>query len=67
MSPRVRKLVGTFAILAFMAAYIWAAIAIAERLPADTTVQLIFFIVAGLAWGLPLFPLVSWAQKPGER
>jgi hypothetical protein len=67
MSPRVRKLVGTFAILAFMAAYIWAAIAIAERLPDNTTVQLIFFIVAGLAWGLPLFPLVSWAQKPGRR
>ncbi len=63
MSPRVRKVVGALAIVAFMVAYIWAATLIAERLPADRTVQLIFFIVAGTAWGLPLFPLVAWAQR----
>ena len=46
-----------------MVAYIWAAIAIGERLPDNRAVQMIYFIVAGTAWGLPLFPLISWAQR----
>ncbi|MDP8916530.1 MAG: DUF2842 domain-containing protein [Pseudomonadota bacterium] len=59
----MRKIVGAFAIVAFMVAYIWAAIAIGERLPENRAVQLIYFIVAGMAWGLPLFPLIAWAQR----
>lgn len=67
MSPRARKVVGVFAILAFMAAYIWAATLIAERLPDNRAVQLIFFVVAGMGWGLPLFPLIAWAQRDPRR
>ncbi|MEW6019912.1 MAG: DUF2842 domain-containing protein, partial [Pseudomonadota bacterium] len=39
MSARVRKLVGMFAILAFVAAYAVAAVFIAERLPTTLWVQ----------------------------
>lgn len=54
---------GALGILAFMAAYIWAATLIAERLPENRAVQLIFFVVAGTAWGLPLFPFITWIQR----
>ena len=46
-----------------MVGYIWAAIAIGERLPPNRYVQLVFFIVAGTAWGLPLFPFIRWVQR----
>ncbi len=63
MSARVRKLVGMFAILAFVAAYAVAAVFIAERLPDTLWVQTVFFIVAGLGWGVPILPLISWMNR----
>ena len=63
MSPRSRKLVGSVGVLAFLAFYIWAATAVAERLPDDTAVQLLYFAVVGTLWGLPLFPLIAWVQR----
>ena len=46
-----------------MVGYIWAATLIAERLPEAPVIQLLFFLVAGTAWGLPLFPFISWMQR----
>ena len=63
MPPRVRKLVGSAGVLVFLGFYIWAAVAVAERLPDDTIVQLVYFAVVGTAWGLPLFPLIAWVQR----
>ncbi len=40
--------------LAFLAFYIWAATAVAERLPDSPAVQLIYFAVVGTLWGVPL-------------
>ena len=60
MPPRIRKIVGMLAMLAFIAAYIALAVAIAERLPDNDLVQLIYFVIAGVAWTLPLIPLLSW-------
>ena len=63
MSPRVRKLVGSAGVLAFLAFYIWAAASIAERLPDSTVVQLVYFALVGTLWGAPLFPLIAWVQR----
>ena len=63
MSPRVRKLVGSVGVLAFLGVYVWAAVTIAERLPDSTLVQLIYFAVVGTLWGVPLFPLIAWVQR----
>lgn len=68
MSPRLRKLIGSLGIVAFMAAYIWLATLIAARLPDNQLVRLVFFAVAGIGWGFPLFPLISWVQRvPDQR
>ena len=67
MSPRVRKLVGSVGVLAFLGVYVWAAATLAERLPDNTVVQLIYFAVVGTAWGFPLIPLLSWAGRPPKR
>lgn len=64
MPPRLRTFVGSLAIVGFMAAYIWVATIIAARLPDSRTAEFIFFALAGVLWGIPLFPLISWIQRP---
>jgi hypothetical protein len=63
MSARVRKLIGMFGILAFMGLYIGAAAWIGDRLPETPLVKLVYFIVAGSAWFVPLIPLVRWMNS----
>ena len=63
MGPRTRRLVAAVGALVFLAFYVWAVIAIGDRLPASMWIDLVFYGVAGIAWGIPLFPLLSWAER----
>ncbi len=63
MNGRWRNLLGGIAILIFLAAYVWAATLIADLIPDNRAAQLAYFAVAGLAWGVPLIPLLSWMGK----
>lgn len=60
MPARIRKLIGLFGVLAFLAAYIVLAIVVADRLPPIWWVQMIYFALVGVAWGVPLIPLFRW-------
>jgi hypothetical protein len=63
MSARLRTILGSFAILVFLAGYVWLATLIGGLLPAKPWVWLIYYAVVGTAWGLPLIPLLSWINK----
>ena len=63
MNARLRKLVGSFGLVAFIAAYVWAVLAVSEHLPDNTPVKLIYFAITGMAWGLPILPLISWMTR----
>ena len=63
MSARVRKFIGGIGIVAFLGAYAWAVVSIGERLPEHWAAQLAFYGVAGLAWGVPILPLISWMYR----
>lgn len=67
MKRRQRKLIGTLAMILFVAFYALIVTALAPRIMLDTskTWQMIFFAVAGLAWGIPLFPLIKWMEQRG--
>ncbi len=65
MGPRMRKLVGGVALLAFLGFYIWLAVMIGERVPQHPGLQLLYYAVAGTAWGLPLKPLFTWMNARG--
>ncbi|MDB5456929.1 MAG: hypothetical protein JWP92_2514 [Caulobacter sp.] len=67
LPPRLRKLIGGLGILAFLAFYIWAVTGLFERLPDNRLIQLAYFVVAGLGWGLPLIPLMSWMGKADKK
>jgi hypothetical protein len=63
MANRTRKIVGSLGILAWLAFYIWAATAIAGVLPDHWAAWLAFYPIAGLGWGVPLIPLLSWMGR----
>jgi K+-sensing histidine kinase KdpD len=71
MNTRLKKFVGTMLMVAFVAFY---ALLIALLAPpilrdASKSTEALFYLIAGLAWALPLMPLIRWmerkaAQKP---
>lgn len=63
MGPRARRFVAMLGALAFLAFYVWAVVAMAGVLPDNMWIDLAFYAVAGLAWGVPLIPLLRWAES----
>ncbi len=68
MSIRVRKLVGTVALLALVAIWALLAMALAQSLVASANPLLagVYYVVAGLGWVLLAMPLVSWMSRPDQ-
>ena len=66
MRQRTRKLIGAITMIAFILLYGPLAMALAESriVEAPQMVQVIAYIVLGLAWVLPLMPLIRWMQRP---
>jgi len=66
MPRRTRKLIGTVAILLFVLVYGPVAMALAESriLEAPKLVQTVAYVVLGLAWILPILPLIRWMERP---
>ncbi|MBN9318637.1 MAG: DUF2842 domain-containing protein [Caulobacterales bacterium] len=63
MSRNSRQLLGGLAVLVFLTLYIGIALKIADILPANRFVQFVFFVIAGVGWGVPLVPLLSWMEN----
>ena len=68
MPIRLRKLIGTIALL--MLVIVWALVAMALAQPVLATgnqlVEAIYYVLAGIGWVLPAMPLVSWMSRPGK-
>lgn len=62
MPPRARRAVAALAIVVFLAVYVWAAIFVADRLPDAAWIDALYFLIVGTAWGVPLLPLLKWAE-----
>ena len=60
-----RKLLGTVLILVFVCVYALVAMALAQGRITDAPklVQAIAYIALGLAWVLPLLPLIRWMER----
>ncbi len=66
MNPRLKKLIGALVMVLFVIVYALLIMALAPRLltGASKMVEMAFYLVAGLAWVLPLLPLIRWMEKP---
>lgn len=63
MTPSWRKPVGVIGILAYLTAWVVGIASFADhtaRLP--VLVQLLLYLVAGIAWILPLKPALRWME-----
>lgn len=68
MSPRLKKLLALLVLLPGMLLYIGIVVTLADRLPKFWLAQLLYFIIAGIAWALPVMPLMTWMEKdPSSR
>ena len=66
MSIRIRKLVGAVVIVCFVFVYALVAMALAQARfvqEAPGAAQAIIYAVLGLAWVLPLMPLIAWMAR----
>jgi len=66
----MRKPIAVLLMLAFMALWIWGAATIGTHMTgASVWLQLLYYVVAGFGWILPLRPLLKWmnANAPPEE
>ena len=65
MTPRTRKLIGTFALLALVIGWSLVAMAVAQFPPIfnNPWIAGLYYLVAGVGWVLPAMPLVRWMLK----
>lgn len=63
---RTRKLVGAIVLLVFLAIYALLAMLVAVTLQVNASkwVELIYYVVAGLAWTIPAGAIIWWMQQP---
>jgi hypothetical protein len=68
MTIRIRKLIGTVALLVLVAAWSLLAMALAQSVLTNINgfVATIYYVVAGLGWVLPAMLLVKWMGRPDE-
>lgn len=67
MPRRMRKFLGTIITILFVVIYALVAMALAQsRLiqSAPGILQALYYVVLGLAWILPLMPLIKWMERP---
>jgi len=66
MGPRTRRFIAMIGVLVFLVVWVWGAIALRGLLAPGQWIDLIVFAVAGIGWGVPLYPLFRWAERGGD-
>ena len=65
MPRRLRKLVGTIVMVSFVMVYALVAMALAQSRPVQEAPDLLrglYYVVVGMAWVLPMLPLIKWME-----
>lgn len=65
MRMRTRKLIGTIGLLVLVIVYALVAmmVAIVLQVNASKYVEVLYYVVAGLAWVIPAGAIIWWMQK----
>ncbi len=67
MRKSQRKFFGSVLMLAFVLVYALIAMVVAQAPPirrAPMLLQFVSYAVLGMAWVLPLMPLIKWMERP---
>lgn len=65
MNPRIKKFFGTIVMVLFVAFYALVVAALAPRFltGANKFAEMMFYVIAGLAWTIPLLPIIRWMER----
>lgn len=67
MRKQTRKFIGAVLMLAFVVVYALVAMALAQARPlrhAPGLIQALCYALLGMAWILPVMPLIKWMERP---
>jgi hypothetical protein len=66
MPLRLRKFIGAILLITLVVSWALVAMALAQApaIKANGLIEVIYYVVAGLAWVLPAMPLVCWMSRP---
>jgi hypothetical protein len=66
MPLRLRKFIGAILLITLVVSWALVAMALAQApaIKANGLIEVIYYVVAGLAWVLPAVPLVRWMSRP---
>jgi hypothetical protein len=63
MNSRMRKFIGLLGILVFLLLYMGLVARLAQYVPDHGPLQFVFYALAGVCWGIPILPLISWMNR----
>ncbi len=65
MSVRIRKLIGSVALIVLVTVWALLAMAVAQFPPirGGGWIAGLYYVVAGMGWVLPAMPLIKWMSK----
>jgi hypothetical protein len=66
MPVRLRKFIGAILLITLVVTWALVAMALAQApvIKANGVIEVIYYVVAGIAWVLPAMPLVRWMSRP---
>lgn len=66
MTARVRKFLGMWILIFGLFAYIALVVTIGTSsiMPRHWALQLLFYLIAGIVWAIPLRPFMRWVNQP---
>jgi len=69
MPIRLRKLIGTIALLTLVVVWALLAMAIAQPVLASANhlIEALYYVITGLGWVLPAMPLIKWMSRPDQN
>jgi len=69
MPIRLRKLIGTLALLVLVIVWALLAMALAQSptIRDNSLLSIAYYVIAGIGWVVPAMPLVSWMARPDRK
>ena len=69
MPIRLRKLIGTLALLVLVVVWALLAMALAQSptIRDNSVLSVAYYVIVGIGWVVPAMPLVSWMARPDRK
>ena len=69
MPIRLRKLIGTLALLVLVIVWALLAMALAQSptIRDNSFLSVAYYVIVGIGWVVPAMPLVSWMARPDRK